>query len=147
MTNTKYEISPEYKEYLKNLYDSFFVLLGPSGSGKGHLQTRMIKELGYEKIITHTSRNPRDSEEHGIDRYFINPEDFEKMLQNKEFVEYNLFDSQKGKTYYGTHIEEIKEKCESKKALCEIDINGVKNYHKYIPNLKCVFVLPPSFDE
>ena len=145
--NYEYELDLKHKKYLETLSNSFFVLLGPSGSGKGHLQTKMIKELGYEKIITHTSRNPRENEKHNVDRYFITEKDFENMLKNKEFVEYNLFDSKAGKTYYGTHLEEIKKKCASGKGLCEIDINGAKNYHKYIPNLKSVFILPPSFDE
>lgn len=79
-----------------------FILVGPSASGKNHLQTKMQTQ-GARAGVSHTTREPREGEVEGYDYYYINKETFLQMKDNNEFyemVEYNG-------NYYGLTKEEF----------------------------------------
>ena len=66
--------------------------------------TNALKSSPFNKIITSTSRNPREKETHGIDYYFYNKDNFERKINNGDFLEY----VENFGNYYGTCLESIK---------------------------------------
>lgn len=75
------------------------VLLGASGSGKSTIEHELTTHHGYKKIVSYTTRNPRDGEENGKDYYFTNNETFVSMLNDGLFAE---FDEYSQNRLYGT---------------------------------------------
>lgn len=65
-----------------------YVILGKSGSGKTEAVKILTEELRYEKIITYTTRPIREGEIDGVDYHFISLEEFNKMKDNDELLEY-----------------------------------------------------------
>lgn len=66
-------------------------ITGPSGSGKTVL-SRLLKEEGFEPLVSTTTRAPRQGEQHGVDYYFVSVEEFHQDLASGKFmenVEYN----------------------------------------------------------
>lgn len=64
----------------------------------------VLEKYPFNKIITSTSRNPREGENHGVDYYFYNRKDFEDKLNNGDFLEY----VENFGNYYGTCLDSIK---------------------------------------
>ena len=71
------------------------VLLGASGSGKSTIENELATHHGFEKIISYTTRNPRDGEINGEDYYFTNNETFNEMLKDGLFAEYDEYSQQR----------------------------------------------------
>lgn len=65
------------------------VIVGESASGKSTLVNMLINtNVGYEKIITYTTRPMRNGEKDGVDYHFVSPEEFEKLVNRNFFIEY-----------------------------------------------------------
>lgn len=63
-----------------------FVLQGPSGSGKTTQAERLAREKNFEKIITATTRPPREGEIHGRDYYFLDEKTYDACLKGGELL-------------------------------------------------------------
>jgi guanylate kinase len=72
------------------------ILVGKAAAGKDFLKTRLSSK-GFTSGISHTTRSPRENENHGKDYYFIDDTTFEKMIEHGDFVEYMKFNG----WYYG----------------------------------------------
>lgn len=81
---------------------------GESGSGKDALAADLIKKYPdiFEKIISYSSRPKRDYESNGNPYWFIATDDFKKMIDNGEMLEYTVFNED---WYYGTAIDSLKQ--------------------------------------
>lgn len=75
------------------------VLLGASGSGKSTIEKELATHHGFEKIISYTTRNPRDGEVNGKDYCFTNNETFNEMVEDELFAEYDEYSQRR---LYGT---------------------------------------------
>ena len=74
------------------------VLSSPSGAGKTTLVKKIAEENNFNISISHTTREPRTNEINGKDYFFVNEEEFEKLIKNNEFLEYaKVFEN-----YYGS---------------------------------------------
>lgn len=62
-------------------------LTGPTCSGKNYFYNQVIKKLGYNQIISCTTRPPREGEVDGVDYYFTSKKEFEKHLTHGEIIE------------------------------------------------------------
>lgn len=82
------------------------VLLGASGSGKSIIENELASHHGFEKIISYTTRQPRDEEVNGKDYYFTNNETFNEMLKEGLFAEYDEYSQGR---LYGTLISDYAE--------------------------------------
>jgi guanylate kinase len=124
------------------------LLVGPSGSGKDTLARELLKTGKYHYIITHTTRAPRHNhgviEENGVEYHFVSVAKAKKMLANEDFLEAAIIHG----NLYGTSVAEIeKANKNSKVALTDIDVQGVRSYKKLSDNnAMAVFLLPPSFE-
>ena len=63
-----------------------FVLQGPSGSGKTTQAAHLAREKKFKKIITATTRPPREGEVHGRDYYFLDENTYDARLANGELL-------------------------------------------------------------
>lgn len=75
------------------------VLIGASGSGKSSIEKILADKYGYEKIISYTTRSPRNGESNGVDYNFIDNATFSEMLRNNLFAEYDEYSQNR---LYGT---------------------------------------------
>lgn len=75
------------------------VFQGPSGSGKTTLQHK----IGLPRVITWTTRTPREGERDGTDYYFVSIEQFRRAHENGKLLEVTEYKS----NFYGTPLESI----------------------------------------
>jgi len=120
-----------------------FVLSSPSGSGKTTL-VKMLSQLdNFEVSISHTTRKPRPSEILDKDYYFVNENEFKRLINNEEFLEYaKVFNN----LYGTTRTPVIDNLNKGKNVLFDIDWQGtdqIKN-KKIDYKLITFFILPPS---
>ena len=119
------------------------VLSSPSGAGKTTLVKMLSKIDNYEISISHTTRQPRLNEENNKDYYFINEDEFKRLISNQEFLEYaKVFNN-----FYGTTRTPVIDRLnKGKNVLFDIDWQGadqIKN-KKLDYKLITFFILPPS---
>lgn len=81
------------------------ILVGKSCSGKDTVVKELVK-MGYNKIITCTTRPPRPDEIDGIDYHFLNKTTFLTRLNCGNFAEYRVYDTIAGAWYYGSLLED-----------------------------------------
>jgi guanylate kinase len=68
---------------------NLFVIAAPSGTGKTTLVKALVSELpGLAVSISHTTRLKRPNEENGINYFFIQDDEFRRMIEKGEFLEY-----------------------------------------------------------
>ena len=122
------------------------ILSSPSGAGKTTL-VKMLSVLdNFEVSISHTTRQPRNSESPDKDYFFINEGEFKRLIKNEEFLEYaKVFNN-----FYGTTRTPVIDKLDKgKNVLFDIDWQGadqIKN-KKLDYKLITFFILPPSKEE
>jgi guanylate kinase len=119
------------------------VLSSPSGAGKTTLVKMLSKIDNYKISISHTTRQPRLNEENNKDYYFVNEDEFKRLINNQEFLEYaKVFNN-----FYGTTRTPVIDKLnKGKNVLFDIDWQGadqIKN-KKLDYKLITFFILPPS---
>tara|TARA_B100001115_G_scaffold146915_1_gene115284 strand:- start:608 stop:1240 length:633 start_codon:yes stop_codon:yes gene_type:complete len=119
------------------------ILSSPSGAGKTSLVALLSKLNNFEVSISHTTRKPRSNEIPNKDYYFINDQEFNRLIKNQEFLEYaKVFDN-----FYGTtRTQVINYLNNGKNVLFDIDWQGadqIKN-KKLDYKLITFFILPPS---
>ena len=119
------------------------VLSSPSGAGKTTLVKMLSKIDNYEISISHTTRQPRLNEENNKDYYFVNEDEFKRLINNQEFLEYaKVFNN-----FYGTTRTPVIDRLnKGKNVLFDIDWQGadqIKN-KKLDYKLVTFFILPPS---
>ena len=124
---------------------SLIVISGPSGAGKGTIVKELIKNSNYWVSISATTREKRTNDVEGETYYFYTKEEFEKMIENDEFLEFAKVHSGK---YYGSPKKHIFDKLEEGyDVILEIDIEGAKQIKEKYPNSIFVFIVPPSMKE
>jgi len=121
--------------------DRVFVLSGPSGVGKNTVAAALCKSGRAVRAVTATSREPRPGERDGADYYFVGREEFEGWLRDGRLLEHNCYDG----NYYGTPAFSVNRAAQSgKPVLLVIDVNGALAVKKLWPQVKLVFLSPPS---
>ena len=117
---------------------------GPSGVGKGTIVKTIIeRRADVVESVSCTTRPPREGEIHGKHYFFLSREEFERRIQEDDFLEY---DEHFG-NYYGTPKSFVKETLKTKSVIMEIDVVGAKLAKKAFPECVLVMVVPPSMDE
>ncbi|MBR5466145.1 MAG: guanylate kinase [Bacteroidaceae bacterium] len=125
------------------------IFSAPSGSGKSTIVqwlTREHPELNLAFSISATSRPPRGTEQHGIEYFFLTPEEFKQKINDNEFLEYEEVYTNR---YYGTLKGQIEELLRNgKNVIFDIDIKGGLNIKKYFgERALAIFIQPPGVDE
>ena len=119
------------------------VLSSPSGAGKTTLVNLLSKKDNYVISISHTTRNPRAGEINNKDYYFVNNNEFKRLIKNEEFLEYaKVFNN-----FYGTTRTPVIDNLnKGKNVLFDIDWQGADQIKNKKLDFKLIsfFILPPS---
>ena len=108
------------------------ILSGVAGAGKDTIKKELIKRMeNVESLPSYTSRAIRGGDVEGETYHFISREEFEKMIENEEFYEYDIHHNQ----YYGTSRKLLNDKIKSGKIIVkDIDVNGTEHLKELLGN-------------
>lgn len=124
------------------------ILSAPSGTGKSTIIREIIDhpELKLGFSISATSREPRGTEQHGREYYFLSKEEFADKVAGEEFIEWE--EVYPG-TCYGTLKSEVERVTSTgRNLIMDIDVKGGVNVKKYYgDDALSIFILPPSLEE
>lgn len=121
-----------------------FIISGPSGSGKDTILAELFKLYPDIKFsISSITRPMRGGEKPGEKYNFILKDDFEKMIECDELLEYNVFLD----NYYGTPKAPVINAINNgDDIIVEVDVNGAAQIRKKMPECTSIFILPPSLE-
>ncbi|HEP1082152.1 TPA: guanylate kinase [Pasteurella multocida] len=127
---------------------NLYILSAPSGAGKSSLISALLNQQQDNKMmvsVSHTTRQPRPGEQEGVHYYFVSVEAFESLIEQDLFLEYaKVF----GGNYYGTSLPAIEENlAKGIDVFLDIDWQGAQQIRQKVPNVKSIFILPPSLAE
>jgi len=122
-----------------------FVISSTSGGGKTTLVRRLLKCLPDLALsVSHTTREPREGEVDGSDYYFIDKDEFIKIIESGGFLEWAEVYGE----YYGTSrlaVENITE--QGRDVLLDIDVQGGRQIRDRVLEAVLIFIIPPERDE
>lgn len=123
---------------------SLFVLIGPSGSGKGTvLKEVLIDDNNTFLSISATTRNPRPGEKDGKDYLFITKEEFKKLIKTESMLEYACYCD----NYYGTPKATVLNRLNNgQNVILEIEMQGAKQIKSMYEDAILIFIIPPSLE-
>jgi len=131
----------ENQEQKSEYTGKLFLIVGPSGSGKGTVIERIKgKYSGFAYPVSYTTREMRNGEEEGGSYHYVSKEKFEKMIKEGEFLEYAVVHSD---NYYGTSKKDITEPLKRGAVVVrEVDIQGFNSIRNLVPkkNLVSIFM-------
>ena len=119
------------------------ILSSPSGAGKTTLVNLLSKLDNFEISISHTTRKPRPNEIPNKDYFFVNDNEFKRLIKNQEFLEYaKVFNN-----FYGSSRTPVVNNLDNgKNVLFDIDWQGADQLKNKKLDYKLItfFILPPS---
>lgn len=119
-----------------------FIISAPSGSGKSTLVNSLLaQEPALIFSVSYTTRAPRGQEQEGREYHFVAREQFRRMIEGGEFLEWaQVFDD-----YYGTHRRYLDQGlAEGRDVVLDIDVQGARQLKVKIPEAVSIFILAPS---
>ena len=134
---------------LNNKHENLVIITAPSGAGKTTLIKNILDHASSHEhkvflSISHTTRQPREGEEHGKDYYFMDEQEFNDNIAANEYIEHAVVHG----NLYGTPRSKIDNYlAEDYKVLLEIDWQGAVSVLEQYPNATSIFISPPSIEE
>ena len=121
------------------------VISGPSGAGKGTLYGKLLRDDPTMTFsVSYATRSPRPGEVDGRDYYFVDEEEFQRMVAEDGFLEYAAVHGH----HYGTPRQPVMEAlANGQNVMLDIDPQGALQVMERMPGCVSVFILPPSFAE
>lgn len=121
-----------------------FVITGPSGVGKGTLIRGLMERIPeLELSVSATTRSPRAGEQDGVDYHFLSSDEFERHVQDGDFVEHADYAGRR----YGTLRRELEQRVAAgAPVVLEIEVQGARQVRAAMPEAVQVFIAPPSLD-
>lgn len=123
------------------------IFSAPSGSGKSTIINWLMQhsELHLAFSISCTSRAPRGTERHGVEYFFLSPEEFRQRIANNEFLEYEEVYHDR---FYGTLKSQVEKQLEAgQNVVLDIDVKGACNIKEYYQDeALSLFIQPPSIE-
>lgn len=121
-----------------------FVISGPSGAGKGTICKEILENENIRLSVSMTTRAPRDGEIDGVNYFFVSKEEFQKIIEERGFLEY----AEVYGNFYGTPKMEVMDMMNAGiDMVLEIDIQGALQIKEAYPEAVFIFILPPSMSE
>ena len=120
------------------------IFSAPSGSGKSTIINYLMQQgLNLHFSISATSRPPRGQEQHGVEYFFLTPDEFRQHIANGDFLEYEEVYKDR---FYGTLKSQLDKQLErGENIVCDVDVLGGINIKKhYGEQALSIFIQPPS---
>ncbi|WP_115716973.1 guanylate kinase [Gallaecimonas mangrovi] len=127
---------------------NLFIVSAPSGAGKSSLIKALLERHSVDKSmavsISHTTRNKRPGEQHGVHYHFVTVDDFKDLIEQGAFFEWaEVFDN-----FYGTSRLAVEEQLENGiDVFLDIDWQGARQVRLMMPQAIGIFIMPPSTEE
>ncbi len=128
---------------MANKNGTMFIIAAPSGAGKTSLIKSLVSEVhNIDVSISYTTRKPRHDEKEGEAYFFVDENEFKKLINKNHFIEYaKVFDN-----YYGTAKDWVeKEMRTGRNFILEIDWQGAQQVKSKLRNSVSIFILPPDY--
>ncbi len=121
------------------------ILSAPSGAGKTSLGRALMEKMpNVTWSVSHTTRPPRRGEIDGRDYHFVSRDEFQRLLDEGDFLEY----AEVYGNWYGTSRSALeKQLAEGKIVLLDIDWQGARQIRQLYPDAVSIFIMPPSINE
>lgn len=123
---------------------NLYVISAPSGTGKTSLVKTLVNSIPTISVsISHTTRPKRPGEEHGVNYYFIDKNEFLRMSEHHDFLEYaTVFNN-----LYGTSRSWVESMLNRGiDVILEIDWQGALQIQQLFSDCISIFIVPPSLD-
>lgn len=122
-----------------------FILSGPSGVGKGTVRKKLFEEAtDLQYSISMTTRDMRAGEVDGVDYFYKSIDEFEKLIEHNQLLEYAKYVN----NYYGTPRAYVEETLENgQDVFLEIEVQGALQVKENFPEGVFIFLFPPSLEE
>ncbi|MGB5331163.1 MAG: guanylate kinase [Woeseiaceae bacterium] len=122
-----------------------FVIAAPSGAGKTTIVKALVaRNPGLRFSISYTTRQKRRTEVDGVDYFFVDLEEFERLKAEGELLEFaRVFDN-----FYATSRSQVEQHlADGQNVILEIDWQGARQVRASMPECVTIFILPPSLEE
>jgi guanylate kinase len=121
------------------------VISGPSGAGKDTVMQRMQERgLPFHFVVTANTRPKRENEVHGRDYFFISKEEFARMIEQDELIEYAIVYGD----YKGIPKAQVREALASgKDVVMRLDVQGAETVRKLAKDALLIFITPETEEE
>jgi guanylate kinase len=117
------------------------IVSSPSGAGKTTLTNALRERVsGVLFSVSHTTRKPRAGEVHGREYYFVDRQEFERLVKDDTFLEW----AEVHGNLYGTSRAEIERAAEARGLIFDVDHQGARQIKSTEAGAVAVFILPPS---
>ena len=124
--------------------ENIFIISGPSGAGEDSIIKELHKRLSVKTIITTTTRDMRVGESERNPYHFVSKEDFQKMIEGGELVEWA---QQYNGQYYGVTKKAFEEATSDNSiGLWKIEYKGVRSAKKTFDNIVAIFIMAESLE-
>ncbi len=120
-------------------YPLLLILSGPSGVGKDTVARKLIERRpnSFYFVVTATTRPPRPDEVHGIDYMFVSNDEFARMIETNELLEYAIVYND----YKGIPKQQIRDALASgRDVILRVDVQGAHTVRRLVPNSVSVFL-------
>jgi guanylate kinase len=113
--------------------------------GKDALIDKLVAaDQWIQRSVSFTTRPPRPNERDGVDYSFVKREEFERLIEAGEFLEYATYDG----NLYGTSARRVEKlRSEGFDVILKIDVKGAEQVRQRLPDATFIFLEPPSMQE
>lgn len=122
------------------------IIAGPTGSGESTITNAIIEKYPnkFARLVTATTRPPRNSEQHEVQYYFLSEQEFKKGIEHGDILEYTYVPNRN--VYYGSYKPDLEKKfSEGKIVIGNLDIVGARFFKTYYDALT-IFIVPESLE-
>lgn len=121
-----------------------FIISGASGVGKSTVLKKVMDgRPDLQFAVSATTRAARPGEQEGVHYYFVTHEQFQQMIDEDAFLEYDAHN----KNYYGTPAQQVEDKLQKGHVILDIEPVGAFNVLAKRPDATLIFIESPSWEE
>jgi guanylate kinase len=132
--------------YNRTSHPILLVISGPSGVGKDTIARQVMEHRpeSFHFVVTATTRPPRPGEVHGVDYIFLSNDEFARMIEEDELLEYAVVYND----FKGIPKQQIRDALASgRDVIMRVDVQGSATIRKLVPNAITVFLMSESEEE